>query len=194
MITKPALRSATRLLVAGTGLAPLAWYATYASLTWIRYGHPPRAGDDERDEFLDSFMPDYEVVERHHIRVCAPAPVTLAAAREQNLFELPLVRAILRGRELCSARRSASAFSRAVFWNRYSRSGGACSLTFPKREVVVGAHHQTVGTERQIPGAAARRVRGISRTRVCEDCVDTARRHSRRNRFSIPHRNAGHCD
>ena len=43
-------------------------------------------------------MPVYEVVERHHIRVAAPAAVTLAAAREQDLLQLPLVRPIFKSR------------------------------------------------------------------------------------------------
>jgi hypothetical protein len=45
-------------------------------------------------------MPVYEVVERHHIRVAAPAAITFAAAREMNLLRSPLVRAIVKGREL----------------------------------------------------------------------------------------------
>jgi hypothetical protein len=44
--------------------------------------------------------PACEVVERHRIRVSAPAQVTLAVARDQNLLTSPLVRAIFKGREL----------------------------------------------------------------------------------------------
>lgn len=67
-------------------------------MTWYRYGRLPEADDPERDELLDRFMPVYEVVERHHIRVAAPAAVTLAAAREQDLLQLPLVRPIFKAR------------------------------------------------------------------------------------------------
>jgi hypothetical protein len=87
-----------RLLAAGAGLAA-GGYGAYAALAWYRYGHIPQA-DESRDELLDRFMPAYEVVERHHTRVAAPAGVTLAAAREQDLLRLPLVRAIFKAREI----------------------------------------------------------------------------------------------
>ena len=34
-----------------------------------------QAGADDRDVLLDTFMPDYEVVERHHVRIAAPAEI-----------------------------------------------------------------------------------------------------------------------
>jgi hypothetical protein len=86
-------RSAARWLGAGLRAAGGA-YAAYVGLAWARYGRvrPPDA--DERDALLDRFMPAYDVVERHHIRVKAPAAVTLAAASEMDLFQLLPVRAI----------------------------------------------------------------------------------------------------
>lgn len=100
MSTKQRIQSGGRWLAAGAGLAAGA-YATYVGVTWLRYGHPrPARGPHERDDLLDRFMPAYEVVERHHIRVAAPAAITFAAAREMNLLRSPLVRAIVKGREL----------------------------------------------------------------------------------------------
>src|SRR5262249_6248780 len=55
---------------------------------------------DEEDPLLDSFMPLYDVVERHRIRVAAPADVTLAVARDMNVLDSRVVRAIFKGREL----------------------------------------------------------------------------------------------
>jgi hypothetical protein len=91
--------STMSLLAAGAGLAAGA-YALYAGVTWWRYGHTAPASADGRDELLDRFMPRYEVVERHRIRVAAPADVTFAAACEQDLFALPLVRLIVKAREM----------------------------------------------------------------------------------------------
>lgn len=100
MSTELRIRSAARWVAAGAGLAAGA-YATYVGVAWIRYGHPrPARRPDERDDLLGRFMPAYEVVERHHIRVAAPAAITFAAAREMNLLQSPLVRAIVKGREL----------------------------------------------------------------------------------------------
>jgi len=92
-------RLATTLFAAGVGLA-VGGYGAYAAVAWYRYGRVSRVDDAERDALLDRFMPTYEVVERHHIRVAAPAAVTLAAAREQDLLQLPLVRPIFKAREL----------------------------------------------------------------------------------------------
>jgi hypothetical protein len=76
-------------------------YAAYVGVAWSRYGHPPCARDPEdQDELLDRFMPDYEVRGSQHVRVAAPAAITLAAAREMDLLGSPVVRAIVRGREL----------------------------------------------------------------------------------------------
>jgi hypothetical protein len=90
---KSRLRTTIGLLAAGTGVA-LGAYGAYAAVTWWRYGRIPRDDGRARDELLDRFIPSYEVVERHHIRVAAPAAVTMAAAREQNLFQAPIVRAL----------------------------------------------------------------------------------------------------
>ncbi|MEO8679848.1 MAG: hypothetical protein ABI665_12420 [Vicinamibacterales bacterium] len=93
------IRTTARWLAAGAGFAA-ASYATYAAITWYRYGHPPRPAPEEEDDLLDRFMPAYEVVDRHHVRVDAPAAITLAASQEMELFRLPVVRAIFRAREL----------------------------------------------------------------------------------------------
>jgi hypothetical protein len=66
--------------------------------TWYRYGKSDGAGC--ADPILDRFMPDYEVHERHEIRVAAPVADTYAAARALDINRSSLVRAIFRGREL----------------------------------------------------------------------------------------------
>ena len=86
-----------RWLAAGLGLAVGA-YAAYAGRTWWTYGRTREAGEAWRDELLDRFLPRYDVVERHHIKVNAPAGVTLAAAAEQDLSASPIVRALFKTR------------------------------------------------------------------------------------------------
>jgi hypothetical protein len=75
-------------------------YAACAALTWHRYGRISRSNRHHHDEMLDRFMPFYEVVERHYVYVEAPAPLTLAAAKDQDLFAIPLVRAIFKARAI----------------------------------------------------------------------------------------------
>ncbi len=90
--------------VASRALAACAWlaagaYVAYVVVAWRRHGHPPVPTSGTADDRLDQFMPLYDVVERHHIRVAAPAHVTLAAAREMDISQAPIVRAIFKGRE-----------------------------------------------------------------------------------------------
>jgi len=75
-------------------------YLTYAGVTWLRYGLPRQAPDGQRDDLLDRFMPVYDVVERQHIAVAAPASVTFDVARTLSLDAVPLARAIFRAREV----------------------------------------------------------------------------------------------
>jgi hypothetical protein len=138
MRTKSWVRSTTNLLAAGVGIAAGA-YGAYAAMTWHRYGRIPQADGPERDELLDRFMPVYEVVERHHVRVAAPAALTLAAAREQDLFQLPLVRPIFKAREVILRTtpddrprpRGLLAATQALGWGILA--------DIPDREIVVGA-------------------------------------------------------
>jgi hypothetical protein len=100
MKTISPIRSGIRWMAAGTGLAAGA-YAAYVSVAWFRYGRATHAGNGENiDPVLDRFMPVYEVRGRHQIRVRAPAATTLAAAREMDLLQSPVARAMIKGREL----------------------------------------------------------------------------------------------
>jgi hypothetical protein len=99
MTRKSWLRSGAGMLATGVGVSGGA-YGAYAAIAWYRYGRIPQDGGPQGDELLDRFMPTYEVLERHYIRVAAPAAVTLLAAREQDLLQLTIVRAIFRAREI----------------------------------------------------------------------------------------------
>jgi hypothetical protein len=87
--------------VAGAAVLALAGYAAFAGSAWTRFGHATRArSKDEEDPVLDAFMPLYDVVERHHIHVAAPAAITLGVARDMNVLDSCVVRAIFKGREV----------------------------------------------------------------------------------------------
>jgi hypothetical protein len=99
MSPKRSLRSAGRWLTAGAALGAGA-YAGYVAVTWRRYGNPSLPDEDEDDPLLDRFMPYYHVVDRHGVHVKAPADVTLAVARQMELLQMPIARAIFKGREM----------------------------------------------------------------------------------------------
>ena len=138
MTTFSRARSLARRLAMGVGVAAGA-YATYAGITWLRFGQPSRPAPESQDPLLDRFMPSYDVAERHHIRVSAPAEITLAAAGEADLQQSPIARAIFRAREVLLGTEA----------DRAARPRGLLALTqslgwrvlaeVPGREVVVGA-------------------------------------------------------
>jgi hypothetical protein len=99
MRLKSYVRTAGKWMGAGIGVAA-AVYGVYAGVTWFRYGHAAAPSPEEHDPLLDRFMPAYEVAERHHVRVAAPAALTLAAAKDVQLQSSGLVRIIIRAREL----------------------------------------------------------------------------------------------
>jgi hypothetical protein len=121
------------------GAAAGAW-AARATITWLRYGHPAKVADP----LLDRFMHEYEVAERHHIDVAAPASVAFAAAREMALFDSPAINAVFRAREIVlrtppEARRAGRA--RGIV--EYMRSNGWVLLDeSPNHEIVMGAATQ----------------------------------------------------
>jgi hypothetical protein len=126
---------------AAAGLAAVAAaYAARAAITWYGYGRASESADRcERDELLDRFMPRYDVVERHSIRVAAPADVTFAAAKEQDLMQVPLIAAIFKAREIVMGAagpaneqvRGLFAMTQALGWGVLAEVAG--------REVVLGA-------------------------------------------------------
>ena len=127
-----------RSLGLAVGLAACA-YAAYAGLTWRRYGRVRPSDPDETDALLDRFMPEYEVAERHHIRVDAPAAVTLDAASEIDLQASPVARSIFRAREvLLGARPDQTPRPQGLLAAARSFGWGVLA-DVPGREVVLGA-------------------------------------------------------
>jgi hypothetical protein len=125
-------------LAAGVGVAAAA-YGAYVGMTWYRYGDaaPPRP--EEQDPLLDRFMPSYDVAERHHVRIAAPSALTLAAAREVDLQGSPLVRAIIKAREvILGATGDDRPRPRGLLAEVQSLGWGVLAEV-PEREVVVGA-------------------------------------------------------
>jgi len=124
---------------AGALAAVAAGYAAYAGAAWLRYGRPRPPHKAAVDPLLDRFMPVYDVVERHHIAVAAPADVVFAAACAQDLMALPVARAIFKTREIVlGARPDAATHPRGVL--AFTRSIGWGTLAeIPGREIVMGA-------------------------------------------------------
>ena len=117
------------------GLA--AGYASYAAVTWARYGHP-RRGDSEQPT-LDRFMGDYEVVERHEIRVAAPAEITFSAACDMELEDSLIIRSIFKARELVMGGIAAEKAQPRGLVEQTKALGWRALAEIPGREIVMGA-------------------------------------------------------
>jgi hypothetical protein len=95
--------------------------------------------DETRDALLDRFMPIYEVAERHHVRVDAPAEVTFAAATEMYLEQSVIVRWMFKAREWAMGSHSANRDDLAPFLTRMRDIGWGELAEVPSREIVMGA-------------------------------------------------------
>jgi hypothetical protein len=121
------------------GLAAAA-YAAYVCVAWLRYGHPSSsATHEEADALLDRFLPDYEVVERHHIRVAAPAEITFRAACEADLMQSALIQAIFRAREIILGSEPKTAEQPQGLVALTRSLGWGVLAEVPGREIVMGA-------------------------------------------------------
>src|SRR4249920_16351 len=137
-MTNANMRQALKWTAGAIGVAAGA-VAGYAGVTWLRYGHPPLAKGDEADPLLDRFMPVYDIVERHHIRVAAGADITFAAACEQDLMAAPVAREIFRAREVL-LRSEPDTTTRPRGLLDFTKSlGWGVLAEVPGREVIMGA-------------------------------------------------------
>jgi hypothetical protein len=91
------------------------------------------------DPLLDSFMPEYDVAERHHVRVAAPAETTLRAAAAADLRQSAIVRGIFRLRELILGAKPESTGRPIGLLAETQWLGWRVLAEQPGREIVVGA-------------------------------------------------------
>jgi hypothetical protein len=126
----------SRHLAGGLALLTLP-YLGYVATSWRRYGRT--AAHAGQDSPLDRFMPDPEVAERHEVVVAAPAELTMAAAKELDIFRSPLVRAVFAVRTLPSRLRGAAARAPASLLSETLALGWRVLAEEPGRSIAVGA-------------------------------------------------------
>ncbi|HET8625003.1 MAG TPA: hypothetical protein VFM14_15680 [Gemmatimonadales bacterium] len=107
------------------------------SATWARYGQRKLRG--KPDPLLDRFMPEYEVAERHELRVRAPADVTFLAARALDLDQSRVVRAIFAGRSLLMGTKTGPEKQPGPFLEKVLALGWGILAEVPGRKVVAAA-------------------------------------------------------
>lgn len=121
---------------AGIGVAA-ASFATWFAVTWLRYGRVRKGATDA--PLLDRFIPSYDVVERHQIRIAAPPDVTLAAAANIDLRQSRIINAIFRTRAWLMRVTPDDTIRARAFFAELLSLGWAVLAEVPGREIVFGA-------------------------------------------------------
>jgi hypothetical protein len=126
--------------LAGLLACGVAGYGAVVAATWYRYGRvDPPEGPRESDALLDRFMPASDVVERHHVRVRAPAAIVVAAAKDSSINDSAVVRAIFRARQVALRARPDSQTRRVGLIDETRALGWGVLADLPGREIVMGA-------------------------------------------------------
>ena len=133
------VQSIGRWLGIGLGAAAAA-YGTCVGANWLRYGRAkPPENPEEMDALLDRFMPAYEIVERHHVNVAAPADITFSTACAMDLQDSSITRAIFKTRELLlRGQAQKDGHSRGLL-DQTEALGWRMLAQIPGREIVMGA-------------------------------------------------------
>ena len=132
------MRRAVGWAAGGLGLAAVT-YAAYVGAAWYRYGRVALPSHDEIDPLLDHFMREYEVAERHHVRVAAPPDITLAAAADTDLQQSVLVRGIIKARAWVLGAEPDAVRQPKGLLAEVQSLGWRVLAEKPGREIVVGA-------------------------------------------------------
>ncbi len=138
MNSKRLVRLAARWSAMAGGAAALS-YAVYVTATFVRYGKPSKSEGSKADTVLDIFMPSYDVVDRHSVRIAAPADVVLTAAAEMDIETCPVIRAIFKTREFILRSESDSTIRPRGLLAQTQSLGWRVLAELPGREFVVGA-------------------------------------------------------
>ncbi len=137
MTTTERVASTAKWVGAAVGVAAVSYAASVAT-TWLRYGQAAAPAAGERDALLDRFMPVYEVVIRHQADVEAPPDITLAAAKDHDLFASAVARGIVRTRELVLRVRPDDHVRPRTLMALMQSFGWGVLADVPGREVVFG--------------------------------------------------------
>jgi len=91
------------------------------------------------DELLDRFIPEYDVVDRHQIRIEAPPETTLAVAANIDLMKSPAIRWIFKAREFLMGSTPPPAQATRPLIDHLTSIGWRILAQKPGQELVLGA-------------------------------------------------------
>jgi len=114
-------------------------YAAVVAHAWLRYGHIPSTDAIGADPLLDRFMPVYDVVERHRIRVRARPEITLLTAYGLNLQDSRIVRGLFQLRAWLLGGLPQREPARVGLISQMTALGWVVLAEVPDKEIVMGA-------------------------------------------------------
>lgn len=139
MTSRRSLTTAGRGLAINADIAALG-YAGLVAYHHARYGKgiaPEHRHDDSI--LLDRFIPAPEVTEHHQVRIAAPPDVVITTARNMELLNQPVVRAVIRLRELAmGAKKDLRRHPKALL-SQMQSIGWVVLAERAGREIVLGA-------------------------------------------------------
>ncbi len=117
-------------------------YAALVVFNRAKYGQVKGAADGAQDSLLDRFIPVPEVAEHHQIDVAAPAEVVMATAQEMEFLKSPVIRAIVKARELVLGGEPDTREHPTTLVKQMQSIGWVILDERPGREIVLGAATQ----------------------------------------------------
>lgn len=132
------MKVAARSLAVAASVAA-AGYSALIVLNRRRYGDVKYSAAARKDSQLDWFVPDPEVAEHHEIEIAAPANVVMAAAKSLELMKSPVVRGVIRAREIAMGAHSDKRRHPSTLFEQMQSMGWVVLSERAGREVVMGA-------------------------------------------------------
>ena len=155
MATRNIAKTAAKGVAAGAALAALG-YGALVAYKRLRYGRPKVSRDTANNSLIERYIPDPEIVEHHHIDINAPAALVLATAKEMEILDSPLIRVLIKVRELALGGEPDSRPHPAQLLEQMRSIGWVVLAEQPGREIVLGSvtrPWETAPVFRSIPAA-----------------------------------------
>ena len=125
--------------VAATAAIAAAGYAALVVFNRAKYGKVKGCAEGAKDSLLDQFIPDPEIAEHHKIDVNAPADIVMATAKEMEFLKSPVIRAIVKVRELALGGEPDTREHPGKLIDQMQSIGWVILAERPGREIVLGA-------------------------------------------------------
>ena len=138
MTPREIIKITARRLVAGAGWAAIG-YGAMVAYHRARYGRAKDSAPAAEHSLIDNFIPEPEVVEHHQIGINAPADVVLETAKDMEVMNSPVIRAVFRLRELALGGEPDTRPHPTRLLPQMQSIGWVVLAEIPGREIILGS-------------------------------------------------------